>query len=831
MSPRRAPGRFSVSRAWIRALAALGLACALPLVLAPLRAEVSYSVPTAAGSEVAIKVAMVPAQPPRFGFAPVRVTIENTAQTERTWRFVFQSGVRATFPGLLGFERAITVPAGQTRDTWLYVPVAEPGTPGGEPTLAGGGGTASGSTPIVSITRTLAGTSVIRTTPSPVPGGPPLFVEMIILDNTTGEMKTTTTGAGGVSQTRSSMPPAGSAVTYRIDGTTGQVTSGYSPAIPGAQKVTIVTTPGRPGAIAMPSSRVQIDPTPVGMRVTRQVGNTAKGSRGYSEEREIDSTTGVITTTTTSASGAVSPLRTTAPLGPGTETTYTINSNTGSISTTTRIGSNPSAPPKINIITSAVSSPGVASTRAKARMMTANFNGPPMTLSFDVIGPGVSGTRLTFAALGSTANMRPWAASGGLERLLRESLNREGIPTPNLTSVDAARLPADWRLWSSFAAVFLPADEYATLDAAHRAALRGWVALGGQLYLAPAQEGARTIETLGAGTIVTLASPLTVAPTAEDLQANGITLGSTPGHPDSESLLMRAASALGVAAMEKPASTTWLTIFLLAFAGIVGPLNLYLLAPADKRHRLFITTPLISLGGALILGLVILGQDGTGGAGLRRALVVFLPGENQAAVFQEQASTTGFLANQSFALAGDTQITALPIEDYLLGRPNFNGASTVTRDDIRAAGDWFRNRGRQAHLLQRLTPTRSRVERVGTASGGAPIVQSSLAGVLKDFVCVDEAGDLWTTRELAPGRRVTLERGGKWVENMPLGGTRRFSAILAAAAPQQSGRWGAKGVEGELAPLPTHTGVRWGQLEVIYTGALEGVAVEKGGAR
>ncbi len=842
-------------------------------LVAAARGETVLGVPLAAGSEANIKIALTPAQPPRFGFAPVRVTIENSAPQERTWRFDFRAGVGGQPPGLVAYARSVTVPAGQTRDTWIYVPVGEAGNPGAAPTLSAAGisgptntGGANPSTR-VTITKTPTGTKVVRTTLSPSTGMV-FMTEETTIDATTGELNAVTSSpSGGMSNTRSSKPPAGGSITYTIDPNTGFVSSrSSSPSgVPkGPTRVTILTGPAGPGGTSpggpITPVKVTIEPTPIGTRVTRLMSTSSggTGARTYTEEREIDAQSGIITTTMTSPAGTPMPARTSAPLNPGTETTYTINPTTGMINTTTRIAANPKAPPKVTIVTGPSSSPGVtattsstggvsltrasgaastaasgsapASPRPLSRIVPSGFSGPPMTLSVEVIGPGTSGSRVTFSPLGSTANMRPLAATLALERVLREGLNNEGIRTPNLTLVEPTQLPADWRTWSPYAAVLLAVDDYAGLDAARRAALRGWVALGGELLLVPATEGTRWSEPVGAGAIVTLAAPLKTAPSAGDLLTLGISLGATPAQPDVESLVLRPGNPLGDALAERETDTTWLTVFLVVFAAVIGPVNLYLFAPAAKRHRLFITTPLISLGAALVLGVTILVQDGTGGIGERRMLVTFVPGDNAAAVFQEQASLTGLLTGSAFPLAPDTQLTVLPLDDL---QPNmFRGmgsSQNLERDDARASGGWFRSRTRQAHLLQRLVPTRGRIERVGTSPDGAPMVQSSIAGALRNFSLVDENLVVWSARELVPGRRVTLDRGGTWIgsEAKAFGGSRRFGSVFAAATFKYPGRWGAKGEGGELAPLATHDAIRWTPSEVVYTGTIEGMAAPK----
>ena len=84
---------------------------------------------------------------------------------------------------------------------------------------------------------------------------------------------------------------------------------------------------------------------------------------------------------------------------------------------------------------------------------------------------------------------------------------------------------------------------------------------------------------------------------------------------------------------------------LVLFGILVGPVNLFVLAKSGRRHRLFITTPLISLGASLLLILLIIFQDGFGGRGMRRVLMEVRPdaGQNAAFLHQEQIARTGIL--------------------------------------------------------------------------------------------------------------------------------------------------------------------------------------------
>ena len=64
-------------------------------------------------------------------------------------------------------------------------------------------------------------------------------------------------------------------------------------------------------------------------------------------------------------------------------------------------------------------------------------------------------------------------------------------------------------------------------------------------------------------------------------------------------------------------------LILIIFSIIVGPVNLFVFAKSGRRHRLFFTTPLISLIAALLVLTFILFEDGVGGQG-RRMLVMDL---------------------------------------------------------------------------------------------------------------------------------------------------------------------------------------------------------------
>ncbi|MEO6568940.1 MAG: hypothetical protein ABIO94_09275, partial [Opitutaceae bacterium] len=524
-------------RAFFRASRLLSLFFGLFTFLTASRAETLINVPTAPDSDVSIRLAAPWTQTPRFGFAPVRISIENRARTERTWRIHFEAGMRNLFPGVVATDEAISVAAGQTRDVWVFVPVAEPGT-----NLA------------------------------PTGGGP------------------------------------------------------------------------RPGPASVPPV-VNITTTPTGkmVRVTR----TLPGGPTYVTETDINTTTGERTVTSIPPSGPpntrpISP----PPLLPGSIITYTIDPTTGAVTQSVR-RSGTGAPAVVNIVTGTASTPIPMSTIAPGSAFASTT---PMMLVADISGPGVpaGSARQTFPGSSSPNGMRPFAVSSTLEALVRSKLSGLMGGSPNLSAVDLAQLPADWRVWAAFSGVVLSGDEYAALDAARRGALRAWVSLGGQLYLPATARAGRTIqstqiEQIGAGKITRFSEPLGTPDSAESAaalevslraeaglaagrggrgspggRAAAMALGSitaenavlardlqlftgTPGLPDRSALTLETGSLFD-AMGEQSLDNSWLAVFLVLFAVVVGPLNLFLFAPANKRHRLFVTTPLIALIATIALG-------------------------------------------------------------------------------------------------------------------------------------------------------------------------------------------------------------------------------------
>lgn len=209
--------------------------------------------------------------------------------------------------------------------------------------------------------------------------------------------------------------------------------------------------------------------------------------------------------------------------------------------------------------------------------------------------------------------------------------------------------------------------------------------------------------------------------------------------------------------------SSWqVVVFLVVFGLLVGPVNLFLLAPAGRRHRLFVTTPLLSGGMSLVMLAVVVVQDGVGGTGVRMVLVDIEPAETAAYVTQEQICRTGVLLGGEFETERPLLIEPLALADSpwvkLKNRPAFQ-APHLYQEGARHGGTYFQSRVEQAHALRAVVPGRVRLEmKAGLAAGAAPEMVSSLGFSIENLFYVDEAGAVWKAGQaLDTGRSVKLQ--------------------------------------------------------------------------
>jgi hypothetical protein len=328
------------------------------------------------------------------------------------------------------------------------------------------------------------------------------------------------------------------------------------------------------------------------------------------------------------------------------------------------------------------------------------------------------------------------------------------------SEVDLSVMGEDWRALLGVSGFFVSVEEFRAMPPGQRRAVRTWVAQGGRVILCGDGDVAEWGSAGEAGGVHGLghvqrlpwdgSSELPLEQTADVVQDLKDSLGD---RLKDSSPVWLFTSKLG----EPSRNLAFLSIFITLFAIVVGPLNLFWFAGSGRRHRLFWTTPLISVGASLLLGLVIVVQDGFGGSGVRTTLRLLFPEEKQVLVMQEQASRTGVLLSRGFPSgAADLFLSPLTVPAFLGPRQSGRNYQETARG---YGGDWFTSRAVQGQFAEAFAPSRETVELVGVREG-RPVVRSSVPVTLTDFYYIDDQGGRWTSPEVPTGEDVPLAQAG-----------------------------------------------------------------------
>lgn len=465
-------------------------------------------------------------------------------------------------------------------------------------------------------------------------------------------------------------------------------------------------------------------------------------------------------------------------------------------------------------------------------------SGPGRQVRVTVIGPGVrdNGTvsfpgsgvdgKNAFVAMSSELALRSWSP-------IRAEAEKQGNPVAG-TQFDVERLGADWRALTGVASLWVTAAEFDRLSPNQRGAILGWIAQGGHMVWVVQNGSGRTLAEFGAA--------------ADEAGPHRIGLGQISqrewdGHELNVDETL-AAIAKPSPSLEKALTTeyrSWdpmgnagdvrlpvafLATFMTLFAIVVGPVNLFWLAGEGRRHRLFWTTPVISLVASTILAVTILVQDGLGGAGFRVAFAYADPTRNQLVLRQEQVSRTGLLLNRRFALAESALVTPIDLDGT-----GSESNREWTQDGRELTGGLFVSRSVQAQYLESVIPARARVERVADENNStAPALVSTLPQTLDRIFYIDSDGGYWTGGPLRTGEKVTLIAADET-------NARQFMNEAAAkAGPLVRGAWmrnfpvngtfyGA-GVEGPF--LDTLETIRWDRKVALVSGPVVDATVSSG---
>ena len=395
---------------------------------------------------------------------------------------------------------------------------------------------------------------------------------------------------------------------------------------------------------------------------------------------------------------------------------------------------------------------------------------------------------------------------------------------------DPKQLPSDWLAYGAYDWLVVTDEEWADIPPAQRNAILSWVRLGGNLNIRHRMQSfdrgrLGLPDDAGFGTI-------TAAPIGTDftLDANEFVRGLTSSAvlpPRGRSLSDDFDGGWPLQADFGPKDFQFaiFILVLIMFMIVVGPINLFLLAPSGRRHRLFLTTPLSSLGASLLMVGIIIFQDGFGGDGARVALMEVRPDEGRHAAFihQEQFSRTGILTRTSFSLPTPALFHPVPITQSRWARftnrhesqGSYNLQPASSRLD--ASGDWFQSRSEQGQFITTVVPSRGRIEANG--DGWVHTFPQRI-----DFLFLRDAQGQWHVAEgLATGERFTVKSLPASVarDRLDKEAAGLFSPRLKAMLNRAITRDDHFVAITSAAPaIATHPGIHWKTTRTVMTGPL-----------
>ncbi len=397
-------------------------------------------------------------------------------------------------------------------------------------------------------------------------------------------------------------------------------------------------------------------------------------------------------------------------------------------------------------------------------------------------------------------------------------------------ALDLTQAPADWRAYIAFDQTWMTAREWQAFPKDKKQAFIEAITLRNELVLVCADENeAQEIRTAfnqknkaadwpqGAGRIHLAQSP------TESQMLDIMKLGLMNKGPQKSAALENYTLSPWLEKAVPPIATAGplVLLFIVLFGIVAGPVNLFILAPAGRRHRLFITTPVISLAGALILAAAIFVQDGTGGSGVRLIHAQILPEQKRLLITQEQTARAGLLLGSSFKTADPVWLQPLINDDgshYMNSNLHF-----AIAPDGSYTGDWFRSRTRQSHLIQAVRPSRAAIE---FTPGDPPTILSTFESDLAHLYLIDPQGKAWTAQNVHPGERITLQPADKygprvwWNERRTTHDLRGLLHATTELNPIHNAHFHAETTDPAPFAIDTLPAIRWQTPLILISGPL-----------
>jgi hypothetical protein len=388
-------------------------------------------------------------------------------------------------------------------------------------------------------------------------------------------------------------------------------------------------------------------------------------------------------------------------------------------------------------------------------------------------------------------------------------------------------LPADWRVLQGFQGVILSAKEWLELAPEVRLVFVQWVEMGGSLLIITAAEErleqlqlplTSAGDRLGLGRITLQPEQI---PGPENLRFAGWVAALNKPKPQQLSN-PKTIRNLQTQVGEKSFSAWQITVILIAFGLLVGPINLFYFAKPGRRHRLFFTTPIISVGASLVLIAYIFFQDGSGGVGGRVVLAYINPEKATVHLKQHQFARTGVLFSSAFDTKEAALVAPILLEDSRwtrLKQSDLNGTKQqfLQVGPSEFAGNWFQSRSEQGQEIELIRSSRGRIEISGIESG-SPKVRSSLSYPLETFFYHSKLGNFWQAEGIIPvGGEVALKKvaeGSARLEIMTLGYS-EFETFKEAILPNH---FYAKSTDAKAEFIETLKSIRWSTATCLAWG-------------
>ena len=408
-----------------------------------------------------------------------------------------------------------------------------------------------------------------------------------------------------------------------------------------------------------------------------------------------------------------------------------------------------------------------------------------------------------------------------------KTMTAEKMANPSFTgnSFDHRLASGDWRAYCGFHSLHIRDQEWDEMMPAARSAIKQWIRLGGHLHVWG--DSGKSLVEMG-------------LPTSDfGSKTGGVSRGSLDQRPTSDvqsavnenaagsDWAVRASSGDAVRSWERrdpglfaapsaQLAAGFMLFVVVGFAILVGPLNVFVFAAARRRHRLFVTTPLISLaaGGLLVISVIL--SDGIGGKGVRYVWMESGPaGENTNYIVQHQRSHCGAMFATGFEIPEDAFFAPMLLAP---GELAGNLGVDLEPGKVTASGPWFSSRRSQNFYLAAARPGRGRIEKSG--SDERPVLTSAFDFPIDQIFWLAADGKTWwQAGALAQGSATALQPStAAEVQKAVEAATEFAPSEYAGGLTSASSRPGYfLAIASRISAIETHKSIHW-QTRGFVTG-------------